>query len=43
MLWLVQQYKQGERLAAHLSALREPKQPRYETGPAVLSQPPFAT
>jgi hypothetical protein len=43
-LWLMQQYKQGERLAANLSALRKPPtDPPPEPEAAGLSQPPFAT
>jgi hypothetical protein len=43
MLWLAQQYKQGERLAAGLSGLLAAKQPQNEPDAAALSQPPFAT
>jgi hypothetical protein len=44
MLWLVQQYKQGERFAARFSALLAPAQPQYQQPePAGSSQPPFAT
>jgi hypothetical protein len=43
MVWLLQQYKQGERLAARLSAHRAAKQAQHAGEPAVLSQPPIAT
>jgi len=42
LLWLMQQYDQGARLAARLATLRAPKQPPYTAEPAVAS-PPIGT
>ena len=41
-LWLLQQYKQGERFAAHLAPLLTPRSPQHEQEAAGVSQPPFA-